>query len=228
MPGTGKRLRPSFPSISYGSPRREHTASQSAPSPHPVGKHHTPSYAYTIPSSMAIDKSRHLKALFLERYRLHGNVSQACREVEIETRTLVYDWRTKDLAFSAAWDEAEVEATEHLETEARRRAVDGLVRKKFDPKGNPLVDPETGQQYTERDYSDTLLIFLLKARAPEKYRERWQGEVHVSGAVQHQVTGRLDLRVLTNADLELLEQLYARQQAQIVDVTPTPVSVEEP
>ena len=34
------------------------------------------------------------------------------------------------------------------------------------------VHPETGEQYAECDYSDTLLIFLLKGNRPEKYRER--------------------------------------------------------
>ena len=66
-------------------------------------------------------------------------------------------------------------ATEVLEAEARRRAVTGVRRLKFD-KGQAIIDPETGEPYVELDYSDVLLIFLLKARAPEKYRENQNGQ----------------------------------------------------
>lgn len=49
-----------------------------------------------------------------------------------------------------------------MEREAYRRAVDG-VEKGVYYKGDRIA--------TEHEYSDTLLIFMLKARAPEKYRE---------------------------------------------------------
>jgi hypothetical protein len=73
---------------------------------------------------------------------------------------------------------AEKEAEDALEAEARRRAVDGLKRFKFF-KGAPIIDPDTvteqnpqGTPYYELEYSDTLLIFLLKGINPEKYRDR--------------------------------------------------------
>jgi hypothetical protein len=58
--------------------------------------------------------------------------------------TYVYRHREGDDAFAAAWAQVEDDVSDDLEEEAVRRAKDG---------------------------SDTLLIFLLKARRPEKYRE---------------------------------------------------------
>ena len=55
---------------------------------------------------------------------------------------------------------AETEATEHLEREAWRRAHDGIAEPVF----------QHGKQVgTIQRYSDNLLMFLLKARAPDRY-----------------------------------------------------------
>lgn len=115
-------------------------------------------------------QSAHLKKTFLASFRQHGNITLACRESGAPRRE-VYRWQEHDTAFSLAYKTAEIEATEHLEAEAHRRAVQGVERLKF-YEGEPLVDPETKEFYREREFSDTLLIFLLKSRAPEKYRER--------------------------------------------------------
>lgn len=121
---------------------------------------------------------------FLAALAESGNVSTACRSVGID-RSTPYDVRKEDADFAAAWDGALDQATDALEAEARRRAHAGLVRKKFD-KGQPVIDPETGSQYVEHEYSDTLLIFLLKAHRPEKFRERYEvdAKVKVSGAME--------------------------------------------
>lgn len=125
----------------------------------------------------------HLKSEFLSEFARTGNISVACQRTGT-ARATAYAWRAQDADFAAAWLEAELQATEVLEEEARRRASDGLIRKKFD-KGKPIIDLETGEQYVEREYSDTLLIFLLKARNPEKYRERTdvRGSLAVTGGV---------------------------------------------
>ena len=60
---------------------------------------------------------------------------------------------------------------------AYQRAVDGLTRKKFTKDGTPIMDPATGQQYVEREYSDTLLMFLLKGALPKTYRENISAEL---------------------------------------------------
>lgn len=113
----------------------------------------------------------HLKKAFLTNFARTGNVTESCENVGIERRATVYDWQELDDEFAAGWREAEVIAVERLETEARRRAVDGQRRLKFD-KGTAIIDPDTGTPYIELEKSDTLLIFLLKAHAPEKYRDK--------------------------------------------------------
>jgi hypothetical protein len=83
------------------------------------------------------------KPAFLEAFSTYGTVSHACKVVGVGRRT-VYDARQVDEAFAAEWAAVEDDVSDDLEQEAVRRAKDG---------------------------SDTLLIFLLKARRPEKYRE---------------------------------------------------------
>lgn len=97
----------------------------------------------------------------------YGNITTAARIAGVDRRT-VYKWQEHDDVFTAEFRDAETKATETLEAEARRRAVEGVdkQRRVYDNRGN-LID-----EYTETTYSDTLLIFLLKARAPEKYRDR--------------------------------------------------------
>ena len=119
---------------------------------------------------MTETQSARLKRRFLARFAETGNVTDACRAAGIKRRRVVYEWQERDDEFAAEYREAEIIATEVLEIEARRRAVEGLRRLKFD-KGVAITDPETGEPYRELEYSDTLLIFLLKARAPEKYRD---------------------------------------------------------
>jgi len=79
----------------------------------------------------------------------------------------VYRWRAEDKTFAAAWDKAIEIGADLLEEEAMRRAVTGVQRPVF--QGGRLVGHV-------RDYSDTLLIFLLKGAKPQKYAERTKNE----------------------------------------------------
>lgn len=90
-----------------------------------------------------------------------GNVTLAARSAGISRRN-AYKLRDEDEAFRADWDDAVMEYVEGtLEAEADRRGVEGTVRPVF-YQGN-----ECGGV---REFSDTLLMFRLKAMAPEKYR----------------------------------------------------------
>lgn len=60
------------------------------------------------------------------------------------TRQMAYKYRQQNEAFAAAWQAAEDDAVDMLEATARQRAM---------------------------SISDVLLIFLLKAHRPEKYRD---------------------------------------------------------
>jgi len=108
---------------------------------------------------------------FIQNLRRTGNVRAACKVAKI-SRTAAYNHRNTDNEFKAVWDEALEEACDDLELEARRRAFKGVKEPVY--QGGKLVG------YVQK-YSDTLLIFLLKAHRPEKFRERY--DVQHSGAI---------------------------------------------
>ncbi|HEX6827090.1 MAG TPA: hypothetical protein VF077_12305 [Nitrospiraceae bacterium] len=102
---------------------------------------------------------------FLERLAECGNVLEAAKGVGSSRHTL-YWHRREDPVFRAAWDQALAEAMDTvLEPEAVRRAVDGTLKPVYH------LGKRVG---TVREYSDTLLIFLLKGGKPAKYRERFE------------------------------------------------------
>lgn len=116
---------------------------------------------------------RKAKQAFLDAFSKCGNVLRSCEAAGIGRATHYY-WLEKDPDYVERYKIAETDAVDVLEKEAHRRAHDGLLRKKFTKSGEPIIDPETGEQYVEREYSDTLLIFLLKGLRPERYRERYE------------------------------------------------------
>lgn len=118
------------------------------------------------------------KPRLIELVAAGSTITDAAKEVGIH-RNYVYEAAKKDEEFAEAIRKAYADSADHLEAEARRRAIRGVVRKKFD-KGVPIIDPATGAQYEEREYSDTLLIFLLKGRRPDVFGER----------VKHEHTGK--------------------------------------
>lgn len=117
------------------------------------------------------------KPAFLAALGEHGMVTAACREVGIGRRT-AYDARQADEEFALAWADVNEISIEKMEREAMRRAVEGVERDVF------YQGEAVGR---ERHYSDTLLIFLLKAGRPDVYRERV--DVKHSGRVEHDLAG---------------------------------------
>lgn len=91
-----------------------------------------------------------------------GVVAKACKAVGI-SRVTAYEWRDEIPEFAEAWGKALKIGITALEDEAHRRAFDGVQE--------PIFHQGT-QVGAVNKYSDTLAIFLLKAHAPEKYRER--------------------------------------------------------
>ena len=88
---------------------------------------------------------------FLDAIRASGNVRLAANAAGID-RSTPYIRASRDPAFKAAWAEANEDAVDLLEAEARRRAL---------------------------TTSDGLLMFLLRAHRPERYRDRVDVRVEV-------------------------------------------------
>lgn len=91
-----------------------------------------------------------------------GNVSVACHAIGIG-RTSAYDWKREDLEFSVLWDDIIEKTTDALEQEIYRRAHDGVEKPVF------YQGEECGRV---KEHSDVLAMFILKARKPDKYRDR--------------------------------------------------------
>lgn len=103
-----------------------------------------------------------LKDLFIEGLEKTGIESDARQYAGISRRQL-RDAIADDPDFSEQVDAARERATDALEREARRRALDGTTKLVF-YKGEVV-----GQQ---QEYSDSLLMFLLKGNRPEKYGDK--------------------------------------------------------
>ena len=101
------------------------------------------------------------KALFCQALAEGGSVSKAASAVGV-SRNAMYKLRKRDEEFAQEWDDAVESGTDVLEDEAVRRAKEGTDKPVF------YQGVECGRV---REYSDTLLIFMLKARRPEKFRD---------------------------------------------------------
>jgi len=143
---------------------------------------------------LAEEQRARKQARFLKAYRESGNIKYSCKKAAID-RSTYYAWRDSDEAFKAALSEAQEEADDTLEYAAYDRAVQGvpsyvvsqgkLVYEEFpvlDENGEQQRDElgrlivKRGDPIIERKYSDSLLTTLLKARMPEKYKDRQQHE----------------------------------------------------
>ena len=97
---------------------------------------------------------------FIERLKATGNVTLAATGAGV-TRQNAYQTRNRNKTFRRLWNEALEEAVDLLDGEARRRAT-GIKRDIY------YAGKVVG---TENVYSDSLLMFLLKAHRPQLYRD---------------------------------------------------------
>ena len=130
---------------------------------------------------------------FLAKLSAGYSVKAAVAESAM-SRAWFYRERFNDLAFAEAWDAALEDGTDTLEDEARRRAHDG-VEELIVTMGKIARD-EAGNALTVRRYSDSLLTLLLKARRPDKFKDR--------SAVENKVEARLyGVTIGTGPDADL-------------------------
>jgi hypothetical protein len=127
---------------------------------------------------------------FLAAFRVTASITRAAEAAGIE-RDLHYRWLKDSKGYAAAFERAREEAGQTLEDEAVRRAHQGI----FTPniwkgqfayaESDYIPDPETSSKKLKLyklkedakplgvvNYSDQLLMFILKGLKPDKYRER--------------------------------------------------------
>jgi hypothetical protein len=122
----------------------------------------------------------------LAAYARSGQVHAACAHAAVD-RTTHYYWLKHDPAYVTAFAEAQAQVGDWLEEVAVRRATEG------------------------EDPSDVLLIFLLKAAKPAKYRETLRRDE------------RSDVSELLKAVLlELTDRSQARDVTPAADWAPRP------
>ena len=97
--------------------------------------------------------------LFMRSLQTGASV-QGAAEAAGKPRTTFYSWRARYPDFAAKWDAAVEAGTDRLEDEAVLRATSGVAKPIF--YGGKLVG-------YEKRHSDTLLMFLLKGRRPERF-----------------------------------------------------------
>jgi len=116
-----------------------------------------------------------------------------------------YDWLRKDPEYRAQFEAATDQAAQALEDEAVRRAYEGIDKPVY----------QMGKQVgVIREYSDTLLIFLLKGLRPAKYRERYDVAVEAGDSlVQAIARGRARALALRAGE-------ETPKEGRTIDVTP--------
>ena len=127
------------------------------------------------------------KPAFIEALRATGNVTRAAKYAG-RSRNQAYHVRRQSEDFAAQWDDALEEATDLLDAEARRRAVTGTDKPVF-------YKGEVVGSITK--YSDSLLMFLLKAHRPQKFCD--------CGKVKH--PGATDVSADKDIEKSILEKL---------------------
>lgn len=98
---------------------------------------------------------------FLESLRDQGAVTEACQVTGIGRRT-AYDQRERDPAFAGAWDEIVNTQLDNIEDAVVKRAREGWLEP---------VWHEGKRVGTKRKFSDTLQIFVLRQRRPNRWAQ---------------------------------------------------------
>lgn len=144
----------------------------------------------------SLKPAKNWKEIFIQELTRIPNVAAAARKAKMG-RQATYQARYNDPDFAAAWNEALEAAIENAEGELYRRAVHGTLE--------PIY--HSGEKVgSVRRYSDTLLIFLLKAHKPDMYRETVRNELSGPKGAPIQVE-KPDLSILSMEELLALRQI---------------------
>lgn len=185
----------------------------------------SPLRARRKPIPLTPEKRREKQQIFLDAYGECGVIKYACRVAQINRSTVRY-WLEHDKDFKDVFPDSKEDACDTLEFAAYTQAVEGteepavsmgkLVYEEelvldengeqvYDSKGRPVT--RRGNLVTIKKYSPQLLITLLKANMPEKYRERTQVEHSGPGGGPIQIQRNPNLKNLNDEELDALENL---------------------
>ena len=158
---------------------------------------------------------------FLAAYRECGSIRRAAELAKVSRNTHHTVW-IRDPGYAKAFDDATEEAVDRLEEEARRRAVEGVAKVKYH-NGRPIINPDTGKPVVKHEYSDPLLMFLLKGARPAKYRDQHR-QIDVRGQVEHRRTLTLEELNLPPGSLDVIRQalgaIRSRSNLDVIDAQP--------
>lgn len=164
---------------------------------------------------------------FLAAYSEIGIIKAACRVAKIN-RSTYYNWRDNDAEFAALLPDAAIEADETLEYAAYEQSVLGMEEplvsagmpvyeqipvldddgeQKIDDRGKPIY--KRGNMLVVRKYSPQLLITLLKARMPQKYKDKIEHSGPGGGPIK---IDRVDYSRFSAEELVLLEQMARKAE----------------
>lgn len=133
---------------------------------------------------------------FLAALAESGNISGSAKVAGV-AKVTIYQRRDREPEFHAAMVEAIDVSIDTLEGEARRRAFAGVEETVFGSGGPGVGTVPVG---IHRKYSDVLLMFLLKAHRPGKFRDN----------VKHEHTGAdgLPIRVQSEVRVDVVAELH--------------------
>ena len=129
---------------------------------------------------------------FLDTLAKTANVTASSAVIGLHRNTM-YQMRESDPDFAEAWENAIEQATDALEQACRNRAIDGVPR--YVVGKNGLILDKDGEPLTERTYSDTLAIALLKAHRRDKFGDQSKVDMNVKTNIAELIEeGRLRAR----------------------------------
>lgn len=114
------------------------------------------------------------KRAFLAAFSECGNITKAA-EMAGCSRCTHHKWLSESHEYPELFEQAKESASDKLEQEARRRAVEGTKEAIYyqgEIVGHKMI------------YSDNLLMFLLKGERPEKFKDRTELTGAKGGPIQ--------------------------------------------
>ena len=148
------------------------------------------------------------KAAFLATYARCASLTRSARETGVNPFT-IYEWKANDPEFKAAFEDAIEKSTDWLEDEAIRRAAEGVDRPVF------FKGVQCG---VIREYSDSLLQFMLISRRPDKFAPK----------LKQEVTGSITVERVSFATIEGEVVMETGRQPKVI-AAPAPIeSIESP